>query len=171
MARATPRTPALLPAQGRQRDGPRQGDPPPHWPPRPHSRGARRTAPPPPAHPPAAEGPGRASPTHGERTAPSQVGGETGPGCPPPKKQTTRGTVPGQDKQRGTDRVERPYQRPAPGLTEVRAPDQPGEGGGRTPRERRRTHTQRTRGEYQKGNRTEPAERTDRVEWRTSERG
>ena len=30
MARATPRTPALLPAQGRQRDGPRQGDPPPH---------------------------------------------------------------------------------------------------------------------------------------------
>ena len=39
MARATPRTPALLPAQGRQRDGLRQGDPPPHWPPRPHSGG------------------------------------------------------------------------------------------------------------------------------------
>ena len=30
MARATPRTGALLPSQGRQRDGLRQGDPPPH---------------------------------------------------------------------------------------------------------------------------------------------
>ena len=30
---------------------------------------------------------------------------------------------------------------------------------------------QRTRGEYQKGYRTEPAECRDRVEWRTSERG
>ena len=27
------------------------------------------------------------------------------------------------------------------------------------------------RGDYQKGNRTERAERTERVEWRTSERG
>ena len=67
--------------------------------------------------------------------------------------------------------MERPYQRPAPGPREVRAPNKPGEGGGRTPRERERTHTQRTRGEYQKGNPTEPAERTDRLEWRTSERG
>ena len=46
-----------------------------------------------------------------------------------------------------------------------------GWGGARTPRERERTHRQRTRGEYQKGNRTEPAESTDRMEWRTSERG
>ena len=68
--------------------------------------------------------------------------------------------------------MERPYQRPAPGPREVRAPHQPGEeGGARTPRERERTHTQRTRGEYQKGNRTEPAERKDRMEWRTSEPG
>ena len=44
-------------------------------------------------------------------------------------------------------------------------------GGERTPRERERTHTQRARGDYQKGNRTEHAERTDRVEWRISERG
>ena len=51
MATATPRTPALLPAQGRQRDGLRQGDPPPHWPPRPHNRGERRTGWPPPPHP------------------------------------------------------------------------------------------------------------------------
>ena len=36
--------------------------------------------------------------------------------------------------------------------------------GQRTPRERERTHTQRARGDYQKGNRTEHAERTDRVE-------
>ena len=44
-------------------------------------------------------------------------------------------------------------------------------GGERTPRGRERTHTQRARGDYQKGNRTEHAERTDRVEWCTSERG
>ena len=44
-------------------------------------------------------------------------------------------------------------------------------GGERTPRERERTHTKRARGDYQKGHRTERAERTDRVEWRTSERG
>ena len=51
VARATPVTPAFLPAQGRQRDGPRQGNPPPHWPPRQHSRRARRTGrPPPPPH-------------------------------------------------------------------------------------------------------------------------
>ena len=44
-------------------------------------------------------------------------------------------------------------------------------GGERTPRERERTHTKRTRGDYRKGNRTERAERTDRMEWRTSARG
>ena len=44
-------------------------------------------------------------------------------------------------------------------------------GGERTPPERKRTHTQRARGDYQKANRTELAERTDRVEWCTSERG
>ena len=41
----------------------------------------------------------------------------------------------------------------------------------RTSRERERTHTKGTRGDYQKGNRTERAERTDHVEWRTSKRG
>ena len=70
------------------------------------------------------------------------------------------------------DRVEQPYQRLAPGPREVRAPHQPGEGGReRTPRERERAHTQRPRGEYPKGNRTEPAERTDRMESRTCEPG
>ena len=71
---------------------------------------------------------------------------------------------------RGTDHVERPYQRPVPGPREVRTPHHPG-GGERTPRERERTHTQRARGDYQKGNWTKLAERTDRMEWRTSERG
>ena len=43
--------------------------------------------------------------------------------------------------------------------------------GERTPREREGTHTKRTRGDHQKGNRTERSERTDHMEWRTSERG
>ena len=38
-------------------------------------------------------------------------------------------------------------------------------GGERTSRERERTHMQRARGDYQKGNRPELAECTDRVEW------
>ena len=67
--------------------------------------------------------------------------------------------------------MERPYQRPVPGPHEVRTPHHPGGGGERTPRERERTHTKGTRGDYQKGNRTERAERTDHVEWRISERG
>ena len=47
-----------------------------------------------------------------------------------------------------------------------------GRGGARMPRERERKHThKRTGGAHQKGNRTEPAERRDRMEWRTSERG
>ena len=44
-------------------------------------------------------------------------------------------------------------------------------GGERTPRKRERTHTKGARGDYQKGNRTQRAERRDRVEWRISERG
>ena len=50
-------------------------------------------------------------------------------------------------------------------------PGRGGGGGADAARARARTHTQRTRGENQKGNRTEPAERTDRMEWRTSEGG
>ena len=66
--------------------------------------------------------------------------------------------------------MERPYQRPVPGPREARTPDHPG-GGERTPQEHERTHTQRARRDYQKGNRTELAERTDRVEWRTVRKG
>ena len=67
--------------------------------------------------------------------------------------------------------MELPYQRPVPGPREVRTPHHPEGGGGLTPREHECTHTKGARGDYQKGNRTERAERTDRVEWRTSERG
>ena len=95
--------------------------------------------------------------------------GRNGTGSPP-AKQARRSKGPGQDTGRGTDHVERPYQRPVPGPREVRTPHHPG-GGERTLRERERTHTRRARGDYQKGNQTELAERTDRVEWRTSERG
>ena len=44
-------------------------------------------------------------------------------------------------------------------------------GGARKPRERARTHTQQARGADLEGDRIEPAERTDRMEWRTSRRG
>ena len=223
MDRTTPVTPALLPAQGRQRDGTRQSDPPPYRPPSAAQTGGTAHAPPPPARPPAHErhGPaprhaaptGRAgqgdgvgpphpharahstwiadptSPPSGRAVGgggapdprrPSQQWKATPPGTPirhphnpkpsrgepgpdrPPPKHARRSKGPGQDTRRGTDHVERPYQRPVPGPREVCTPHHPG-GGERTPRERERTHT--------KGNRTEHAERTDRVEWRTSERG
>ena len=173
MTRATPRTPTLLPAKGRQRDRARQGNPPPHWPPKPHSQRARRTgAPPPPAPPPGTGTPQGRRPKPRRAHSPKPDREKAGPGRPP-SKHAKRSTGPGQDTRSGTGCVERPYQRPAPKPREVRAPHQPGEGGRgeRTPRERERTHTRRTRGEYQKGNRTDPAERTDRMEWRMSERG
>ena len=77
MYNKTPVTPALLPAQGSQRDGTRHSDPLPTGPPRPHERGVRRT-PPPPARPPAHErhgpAPRRAAPTgragRGDREGP-----------------------------------------------------------------------------------------------------
>ena len=73
-------------------------------------------------------------------TQPQARYGETGPGRPPPKhaKQST-GLRP--DTRRGTDQVERPYQRPAPGPREVRAPHQLGEGRGRGRRESASAHT------------------------------
>ena len=40
-----------------------------------------------------------------------------------------RSKGPGQDTRRGTDHVERPYQRPVPGPREVRTPHHPGGGG------------------------------------------
>ena len=55
MDSTTPVTPALLPAEGRQRDGTRQSDPPPYRPPPAAQTGGTAHAPPPPAHPPAHE--------------------------------------------------------------------------------------------------------------------
>ena len=85
--RATPRTPALLPAQGRQRDGPRQSDPPPHCPPRPHSWGAGRAGRPPHPSPPLGAGtPQTRRPTPRRAHSPKSGRGETGSGRPPPPK-------------------------------------------------------------------------------------
>ena len=106
MTRTMPVTPALLPAQGKQRDRTRQSDPPPYWPPR---QGGRGTGPPPPKHARQSKGPG-------------------------------------QDTRRGTDHVERPYQRPVPGPREVRTPHHPGGGGADAAGARAHTHAKGTRG-------------------------
>ena len=94
MARATPRIPALLPAQGRQRDGLRQGDPPPHWPPRPHSRGERRTGRPPSPDPTPRRWNAPDAQTHPTGgTQPQARYGGNGTGPPPPiANQTGHGT-------------------------------------------------------------------------------
>ena len=71
--------------------------------------------------------------------------GEPGPDRPPPKH-ARRSTGPGQDTRRGTDQVERPYQRPVPGPREMRAPHHPAGGGADTARARAHTHEKDTRG-------------------------
>ena len=61
-------------------------------------------------------------------------------GHPPPHTLDRQSTKPEQETRRGTDRLERPYQRPAPVPREAPASGtQPG--GARTPRRRARTHT------------------------------
>ena len=123
MTRTTPVTPALLPAQGRQRDGMRQSDPPPHWPPRLHKRGARHTGQAPP-------------PTRVRRTTPrganSRVPGrrENGTGPPPPPKasQTEHGTEAGHAERHG------PRGTALPGANQ-------GRGGGRGRRRSASAHT------------------------------
>ena len=62
--------------------------------------------------------------------------------------------------------TERPYRRPVQVPRAVRAPHQAA-GGARTPRLHDCTQAQRARAADPKGDRTEPAERTDRMEWRT----
>ena len=182
---ATQWKPTLLPVQGGQRNGratsPRavwRGSPPPtpRAPPHsPHNRwalpdpeGEMRSEPPP--HTP----PGRqtAPDTQAHLCAGKRPGtrqGDAGPGHPPTDTLDGRSTGPGQETRRGTNHLERPYRRPARVPREVRAFGQQG-GRARTPRVRDRTHTQRARGANLKGNWTEPAERKDRLEWRTSKR-
>ena len=104
----------------------------------------------------------------GWRMAPSQVGGNRDQTAPPQARQTEQGAGAGHAQGHGPRGTALPA--PSAGTGEVRKPHHPGRGE-RTPLERKRTHKQRARGDYQKGNRTELAERTDRVEWRTSERG
>ena len=100
-------------------------------------------------------------------TTPSQVGGNRDRTAPPQARQTEHGTGAGHAEGHGPHGTALPA--PSAGTTRnARATPPSGE---RTPRERERTHTKRTRGDHQKGNRTERAERTDRMEWRTSERG
>ena len=108
-------------------------------------------------------------PPHGGRTARSQVGGNRDRTAPPP-------STPDGARDRGRTRGEARTTWNGPTSAQCRdrarcARHTTQWGGERTPRERERTHTQRARGDYQKGNRTELAERTDRLEWRTSERG
>ena len=79
MDRTTPVTPALLPAQGRQRDGTRQSDPPPYSPPPAAQTGGTAHAPPPQPTPqartprtrPAARSPHRACRPRGQSGAPT----------------------------------------------------------------------------------------------------
>ena len=87
MTRRTPVTPALLPAQGRQRDGGKT-TPRPTSPPGRTSRGhgARDAPPPPPAPPPGTGTPWTRRPTPRGAHNPKPGRGETGPSCPPPSK-------------------------------------------------------------------------------------
>ena len=102
-------------------------------------------------------------------TTPSQVGGNRDRTAPPqstPDGARDRGRTRGGARTtwKGTTSAQcRDHARCAPHTTQG--------GGERTPRERERTHTKGTRRDYHKGNQTERAERTDCVEWRTSERG
>ena len=102
-------------------------------------------------------------------TTPSQVGGNQDRTAPPKASQTEQGTGAGHAEGHGTRGTALPA--PSAGTTRDAHATPPSGGGERTPRERERTHTKGPRGDNRKGNRTERAERTDRVEWRTSERG
>ena len=101
-------------------------------------------------------------------TTPSQVGGNRDRTAPPP-------STPDGARDRGRTRGGARTTWNGPTSAQCRdharcARHTTQRGGERTPRERERTHTKGTRGDYRKGNRTERAERTDRMEWRTSER-
>ena len=135
MARATPKTLCCLPSETRGTDRGKATPRRTAW-----ADGAQ-AAPPPPTPPPGAGTPQTRRPTPRGAHNPKPGRGGAGPGHPP-LKQAKWSTGPRQDTQRGTDRVEWPYQRPAPGLRGVRAPHQPGKGGaGRGRRESASAHT------------------------------
>ena len=91
--------------------------------------------------------------------------------APPQASQTEHGTEAGHAEGHRPSRTALPAPSTGTARGARATPTRGGGKGARTPRERERTHTQRTRRENQKGNRTEPAERTGCMEWRTSERG
>ena len=80
MDSATPVTPALLPAQGRQRDGTKQSDPPPYSPPPAAQTGDTAHAPPPqpaPRHTNATDPPRGAQPPQGMQAEGTEKGPHT----------------------------------------------------------------------------------------------
>ena len=121
------RLPALLATPAAQAGGTAHGPPPP---------------PPPKTRRPAHE---RHGPARRGAHSPKPGRGEPGPDRPPPKH-ARRSKGPGRDTRRGTDHVERPYQRPAPGPREVRTPHHPGGGGADAAGARAHTHARGTRG-------------------------
>ena len=88
MDRTTPVTPALLPAQGRQRDGTRQSDPPPYRPPPGRANGGHSARPPPPTRPQAHERHGPA-PRHAAPTGRAGQGYRVGPPHPHARARST----------------------------------------------------------------------------------
>ena len=93
-------------------------------------------------------------------TTPSQEGGNRDRTAPP--KHSRRSKGPGQDTRRGTDHVERPYQRPVPGPREVRTPHHPG--GGRADAAGARAHThERNAGTTRRA--TGPSARNAQTAW------
>ena len=100
------------------------------------------------ATPPPRGRPPTSSPARSPHRAcrPSQVG-RNRDRTPPPPEHARRSKGPGQDTPRGTDHVERPYQRPVPGPREVRTPHHPGGGGGAdAAAAQAHTHAKGTRG-------------------------
>ena len=75
---------------------------------------------------------------------PSQVGKSRDQTAPPQHARWSKG--PGQDTRRGTDHVERPYQRPVAGPREVRTLHHPGRGGADAAGARAHTHAKGMRG-------------------------
>ena len=147
MTRTTPVTPALLPPRGRQRDGTRQSDPTPHWPPHPYKRGARRTGRPPcpPTPPPAIGTPRRRRPTPRGAHNPSQIGENRDRAHPPQARQTEQGTGAGHADGHGPRGTALPA--PSAGTARGAHATPPREGGeADTARARAHTHTKGTRG-------------------------
>ena len=146
---AVPRLPA--PEDGRSGEGRRL------TPDAPHNSGR---PPPPPGTAP--HHPRGTQPQQGVQAKPGR--GEPGPDRPPP-------STPDGARDRGRTRRGARTTWNGPTSDRARCARHTTQGGGAEAAGARAHTHKRTRGDYQKGNRTELAERIDRVEWRTSERG